>query len=87
MNLNKATVNKEELHHEALKTLCALQQYMGTLHNQKPNERQINYFLSFQLMNSIVNILYKTLEKQEYTKYPTELLLIENNIQKIIGML
>jgi hypothetical protein len=92
MNTNSFTENnqikdKETLHHEALKTLCALQQYMTTLHEQSQEERQINYFLSFRLMKNIVDILYKTLGKQEYSKYPTELLIIENKLEKIIEII
>jgi hypothetical protein len=90
MNINKSKINnemKEKMHHEALKTLCALQQYMVNLQNQKLEERQVNYYLSFRLMNDIVNILYKTLNKKEYNKYPTELLIIENNLQKIIEII
>jgi hypothetical protein len=75
--------NKKILHHEALKSLCALQYYMSTLEKQPDDLKKINYGLSFKLMNHIVNTLFQTTENVEDKEYPPELLMIFNNLENI----
>lgn len=87
--MNKLTkeniiINNKILHHETLKSLCALQYYMSTLENQSEDLKKINYALSFKLMNNIVNTLYKTTEiNGDEFNYPIELLMIDNNLNNI----
>jgi hypothetical protein len=83
-NLKENTNNKKILHHEALKSLCALQYYMSTLENQSDDVKKINYGLSFKLMTNIVMTLYKTIENPvDQLEYPPELMMIFNNLNNI----
>ena len=88
-NINTDNIkNKKILHHEALKSLCALQYYMSTLESQSEDIKKINYALSFKLMNNIVNTLYKTTElKGDELEYSPELAMINNNLDNIINKL
>lgn len=86
MNCPTKIQNYNILHQEALKSLCALQYYMNTLSHQPEQEKNLNYFLSFKVMQQVVNTLLQTIpvsmEKEEEV-YPLDLLLINKNVENI----
>ena len=81
--INDKQNDKQNLHQEALRSLCALQYYLSTLENQTPENKKINYALSFKLMKNIVNTIYNSIDINVDTlNYPEELLLIYHNLNK-----
>lgn len=77
--------NVNILHSETLQTLCALQYYMSTLSDLKPEEKQRNYWLSFKTMQNIVDTLIKTvsIKNDINIEYPLDLVLIHKNLENI----